>query len=67
MDDDIDHAVGVVLQCKVGDQVAEGSRLCALYYTDETNVQEAVQLVEDAFRLSASQPEPRELALDLVQ
>jgi pyrimidine-nucleoside phosphorylase len=67
VDDDIDHAVGVVLQCKVGDQVTEGSRLCALYYTDETNLQEAIQLVEDAFRLSASQPEPRELALDLVQ
>ena len=67
MDDEIDHAVGVVLQCKVGDQVVEGSRLCALYYTDETNVQEAVQLVEDAFRISAAQPEPRELTLDLVQ
>ena len=67
MEDEIDHAVGVVLQCKVGDQVVEGARLCALYYTDEANVQEAVQLVEDAFRLSAVQPEPRELALDLVQ
>ena len=65
--DEIDHAVGVVLQCKVGDQVDEGSRLCALYYTDETNVQEAIQLVEDAFLLSAVRPETRELALDLVQ
>ena len=67
MDDKIDHAVGVVLQCKVGDQVTEGSRLCALYYTDEVNLQEAVQLVEDAFRLSATQPEPRGFALELVQ
>ena len=52
---------------RVGDEVMEGSRLCALYYTDETNLQEGVQLVEDAFRISATQPEPVDLALDLVQ
>ena len=67
VDDTIDPAVGVILQCKVGDQVVEGSRLCALYYTEEAGLQEAVQLVEDAFRLSSLQPEPRDLALDLVQ
>ena len=67
VDDTIDPAVGVILQCKVGDQVVEGSRLCALYYTEEEGLQEAVQLVEDAFRLSSTQPEPRDLALDLVQ
>ena len=67
VDDTIDPAVGVILQCKVGDQVVEGSRLCALYYTEETRLQEAIQLVEDAFRLSSIQPEPRDLALDLVQ
>ena len=67
VDDTIDPAVGVILQCKVGDQVVEGSRLCALYYTEEAGLQEAVQLVEDAFRLSSIQPKPRDLALDLVQ
>ena len=67
VDDMIDPAVGVILQCKVGDQVVEGSRLCALYYTEETRLQEAVLLVEDAFRLSSIQPKPRDLTLDLVQ
>jgi len=67
MGDDIDPAVGVILQTKVGDQVVEGSGLCALYYTDETPVSDAIQLVEDAFRLSSNAPEPRELVLDLVQ
>ena len=67
MDDAIDPAVGVILQSKVGDEVMEGSRLCALYYADETNLQEGVQLVEDAFRISATKPEPVDLALDLVQ
>lgn len=66
-EDEIDPAVGIVLQAKVGDNVVAGSGLCALYYTDETNLPEAVQLVEDAFRLSASTPEPRDLVIDLVQ
>ena len=67
VDDTIDPAVGVILQCKVGDQVVEGTRLCALYYTEEAGLPEAIQLVEDAFRLSSTQPAPRDLALDLVQ
>jgi pyrimidine-nucleoside phosphorylase len=66
-EDEIDPAVGIVLLAKVGDNVVAGSGLCALYYTDETNLDEAVQLVEDAFRLSANAPEPRELVLDLIQ
>jgi pyrimidine-nucleoside phosphorylase/thymidine phosphorylase len=67
MEDPIDPAVGVILQYKVGDKVVAGARLCALYYTDETRLPEAVQLVEDAFRLSANAPETRNLVLDLVQ
>ena len=67
LDDDIDPAVGIILQAKVGDIVQAGQGLCALYYTDETHLAEAVQLVEDAFRLSAKQPEPRDLVLDLIQ
>jgi pyrimidine-nucleoside phosphorylase/thymidine phosphorylase len=67
MGDPIDPAVGIVLQAKVGDMVQAGQGLCALYYTDQANLAEAVQLVEDAFRLSSSAPEVRELVLDLVQ
>ena len=66
-DDQIDPAVGVVLEAKVGQQVLNGTRLCALYYNDETNLEEARSLVEEAFRISSSQPEPSNLVLDLIQ
>ena len=66
-DDEVDPAVGVVLEAKVGQQVLNGTRLCALYYNDETNLEEAQHLVEDAFRISAHEPEPRDLVLDLIQ
>ena len=66
-DSKVDPAVGIVLQSKVEDSVVAGTGLCALYYTDETNLDEAVQLVEDAFRISREKPEPRDLVLDLIQ
>ena len=67
MDQEIDPAVGIILQAKVGDMVQADQGLCALYYTDDTNLDEAEQLVEDAFRLSSNPPEQRDLVLDLVQ
>ena len=67
MDQQIDPAVGIILQAKVGDMVQAGQGLCALYFTDDTHLAEAEQLVEDAFRLSSNQPEQRDLVLDLVQ
>jgi pyrimidine-nucleoside phosphorylase len=65
-EDVIDPAVGVILEVKVGQKVDAGGVLCRLYYTREDRVDEAAQLVEDAFRISASAPENRELILEVV-
>ena len=65
-EDTIDPAVGVILEVKVGQKVDAGGVLCRLYYTREDNVDEAAQLVEDAFRISSTAPESRELILEVV-
>jgi len=65
-EDSIDPAVGVILEVKVGQKVDAGGVLCRLYYTREDNVDEAAQLVEDAFRIAATAPESRELILEVV-
>jgi pyrimidine-nucleoside phosphorylase len=65
-EDSIDPAVGVILEVKVGNKVDSGGVLCRLYYTQEDHVDEAAQLVEDAFRISAQPPEDRELILEVV-
>src|SRR6202142_3250404 len=65
-DDVIDPAVGVILEVKVGEKVEAGAVLCRLYYTKEERLEEAAQLVEDAFRLSTHPPEERELILETV-
>src|SRR5438270_9755943 len=65
-EDTIDPAVGVILEVKVGQKVDAGGVLCRLYYTKEDRVEEAAQMVEDAFRISATAPEERELILEVV-
>ena len=65
-EDSIDPAVGVILEVKVGQKVDAGAVLCRLYYTGEDRVEEAAQLVEDAFRISSQKPDERELILEVV-
>ena len=65
-EDVIDPAVGVILEVKAGEKVDAGSVLCRLYYTGEENLDEAADLVEDAFRISGTRPDERELILEVV-
>jgi pyrimidine-nucleoside phosphorylase len=65
-EDSIDPAVGIILEVKMGEKVDAGSVLCRLYYTREDRVDEAADMVEDAFRISSQKPDERELILEVV-
>ena len=65
-EDQIDPAVGIILEVKIGEKVDAGSVLCRIYYTREERVEEAAEMVEDAFRVSGSKPDERELILEVV-
>jgi len=65
-EDTIDPAVGIILEVKAGEKVDAGSVLCRLYYTKEDRVEEAAEMVEDAFRVSTQKPDERELILEVV-
>ena len=67
LDSEIDFAVGIVLEHKVGDRVQAGERLCTIYYNEDTHLEEASQMVEDAFHISATQPEARPLIYEVLQ
>jgi pyrimidine-nucleoside phosphorylase len=67
VDSPIDHGVGIVLERKVGDRVEAGETLCTLYYNDATHLEEAKEMVEDAFRIGATAPEPRPLIYEIIQ
>lgn len=65
-EDTIDLAVGVILEVKVGQKVEPGGVLCRIYHTKEDRLEEAAEMIEDAFRISASQPEERDIILEVV-
>ena len=65
-EDSIDPAVGIILEVKIGEKVDAGSVLCRLYYTKEDRVDEAAEMVEDAFHVSSQKPDERELILEVV-
>jgi pyrimidine-nucleoside phosphorylase/thymidine phosphorylase len=65
-EDTIDPAVGIILEMKIGEKVDAGAVLCRLYYTAEDNLEDAAELVEDAFRISGARPDERELILEVV-
>jgi pyrimidine-nucleoside phosphorylase/thymidine phosphorylase len=65
-EDSIDPAVGVILEVKVGQKIEAGGILCRIYHTREDNLEEAAELVEDAFKISQQPVEERDLILEVV-
>jgi pyrimidine-nucleoside phosphorylase/thymidine phosphorylase len=65
-EDTIDPAVGVILEAKVGPKMDAGSVLCRIYYTSDERVEDAAEIVEDAFRISGNAPDERDLILEVV-
>jgi thymidine phosphorylase len=56
--DRIDHAVGVVLQVAVGDQVQERQPVLELHHRDGRGLDEALALCRDAVRIEDAPPSP---------
>jgi len=65
-EDSIDPAVGIILEVKHGEKVDAGSVLCRIYHTKEDHLEDAADVVEDAFRISGQKPDERELILEVV-
>ncbi len=65
-EDSIDPAVGVILEVKVGQKIDAGSILCRIYYTSDEHLEEAAELVEDAFKISQQPVDERDLILEVV-
>jgi len=53
LDSAIDPAVGLVFEKKVGDPVAAGERVCAIYSNDRSRVERAREMIRGAMRIAA--------------
>jgi pyrimidine-nucleoside phosphorylase len=66
IDDKIDHAVGGIVLKTVGEQVQAGDPLAELHYRDPARLEEALDLVRQAYVIAATPPEPLPLILEFV-
>jgi Thymidine phosphorylase len=66
-DDEIDHAVGIVLCRKTGDEVKAGDTLAMLHVREDGEAARRVaEHVRDAFVLEAGRPASKPLILSVV-
>ncbi|MCK5129305.1 MAG: thymidine phosphorylase [Clostridiales bacterium] len=49
--DEIDPAVGIVMQCQLGDRISVGDVLCTIHVNDEQNLDEATTMFEKSIIL----------------
>ncbi len=63
----LDAAVGIVLEHKTGDHIQAGEPLCTIYHNQDSNLEEAIETIEEAFRISATPPETRPLVYEVIQ
>src|SRR5882724_316150 len=52
VDSIIDHAVGVILNKKIGDQVDAGEPLCTIHYNSDARLAESIALIERGYVIS---------------
>lgn len=65
-DDPIDHSVGLVLEAKVGDRVAQGAPLATVHANHAEALARVRERVARAFALSATPPQPLPLIFETV-
>ncbi len=67
-DEPIDHAVGIVLEAKLGDAVEAGQPLCTIHARDAASLAEARRrLLLSAYRISDSPPAPPVLIHKIIE
>jgi pyrimidine-nucleoside phosphorylase len=65
-DEEIDHAVGIVLRKKRGDSVAAGDTLAEIHARDEAAAEAVVEDVLAAYELGDEAPPERSVILDVI-
>ena len=69
--DAIDYGAGIGFFAKVGDRVARGDSLCALYTGEDRQIPEeklfeAMELILDAYEIGPNPPEKKPVILDVI-
>ncbi len=65
-EDDIDHAVGIILNKKVSDNVEEGGILAYIHANDEEKGKQAVEKLKQVYKISKYQPKEQEHIIGII-
>jgi len=66
-EDEIDHAVGIVLARKRGDRVEAGQSLAEVHARDDSGAERAADAVRAAFELGEQAPPERPVLMDVIE
>lgn len=66
-EDTVDPGVGFFIEAKVGDQVEEGDLLARIAYNDESRLQSALGVLDNAWEISDEAPVPTDLILGEIR
>jgi pyrimidine-nucleoside phosphorylase len=66
MEDKIDHAVGLILEKKVGDAVKAGETLCTIRYNSDARLRETVALLARSFEIGPQRPVAQPLVRKII-
>jgi len=64
---EIDPAVGLEIQKKIGDQVTEGDTLAVLHYDDSKNLKEAENKLLEAFTITEAEKKKNKLIYEIIK
>ena len=66
-EDEVDHAVGLLLKKKVGDKVQVGDLIAEIYYNDSKNIESSKNMVLDAFVVGKNKVENIKNILEIIE
>lgn len=64
-EDVIDHGVGLILHKKIGDIIEKDSSITTLYYNDAQNLEEAINMVKNAYTVSSNNIDKKRIILEI--
>ena len=65
-EDEIDHAVGLIMHKRLGDAVNMSEPICTFYINDETRLDDAVALLKKSVCISGERPEKTPMVYEVI-
>lgn len=63
----LDHAVGIKIVKKVGEEVKKDEVIATIYYNDDKNVKTSIEMVLDAYVINKEKVHPLEAILEILE